>query len=213
MGIHADTLDFFWESVKTAGITRLLRKQLLELGNQEMRRSAKDKYKFESKNSKIYFLTHGSYHISIDWNCCGGAVPIDMCKPIPVERYRNNFDIVTDFGCMEHYCGIENLPKTWGGDKQMIYHWQSWKNIHDMGKVGCVYIHCVPLIGSSRMHGYFHYDLPFFVQVCKHNSYEILYLRQQKHDIRIDYVFCSYVKKEDKLFAPGWEIFKGWLHR
>jgi len=216
MGTHIDSLDFFWESVKSAGIAKLKDKQMLELGNQIMRQDVKDKYKIRSGYSKIYFLNLRCHHTAIDWNLKDGTVPIDMCIPIPLKRYINNFDIVTDFGCMEHYWGDEKKPKEWGLDKEMVAQWQSWKNIHDMGKVGCVYIHTLPFLGSVPGHGLFHYDLPFFENVCKHNNYELISLYKQKHDIRTDardYAFCSYVKKEDKPFVPGWEVFKEWLHR
>ena len=216
MGTHINTLDFFWESVKSAGIENLKGKQMLELGNQIMRQDTKNKYKFSSGYSKVYFLNLRCHHTAIDWNCEDGAVPIDMCKPIPIERYINNFDIITDFGCMEHYWGDDKKPKKWGLDKEMIAQWQSWKNIHDMGKVGCVYIHTLPFLGSVPWHGLFHYDLNFFEQLRKHNNYELISSHVQKCDTRSDkrdYAFSAYIKKEDKSFAPEWNVFKGWLHR
>jgi len=102
MGTHIDTFDFFWESIGKN--TSLKGKWLLELGNQEMRSDVKIKYGIDSTYSKVYFLNLKCRHHSIDWNGLDGAIPLDMTQPMPIKRFVNAFDIVTDFGCMEHIC-------------------------------------------------------------------------------------------------------------
>jgi len=220
MGIHTDTLDFFWESM---GDIDVKKKWMLELGNQSVRVDAKKKYGIRSGYTKVYFLGLRCNHHAIDWNGLHGAVPLDMTKPIPVEKYINAFDIITDFGCMEHISGykrddlpIDKSSISYSPNEARANQWQAWKNIHDMGKVGCIYIHTVPFLDSVPRHGFFHYTLEFFSDLCKVNDYKPILLRLEQHDPRHhrrDYVFSSYTKTNDKPFAPDVEEFKGWLHR
>ena len=137
-----------------------------------------------------------------------------MTQPIPIKKFINAFDIITDFGCMEHICWdvTHNITTKPYYPRQ----WQAWKNIHDMGKVGCIYLHTIPLVGSVPKHGGFHYTLKFFENLCKANNYKSLLSRIQQHDLRNhnrDYVFSAYAKTTDKPFVPDVEEFKEWLHR
>lgn len=209
MGTNTNTLEFLYESTKAAGITNLRDKRLLELGNQAIRRNAQASYKIDTGISKIYFLGLGCNHHSIDWNGLDGAIPLDLTLPMPIPGYLKYFDIVTDFGDMEHVRGFADWMEGVG-------HWNAWKNIHDMGKVDCLYVHTIPMVGSFSGHGSYHYTLEFFENLCKANDYEILVLRVEQCDPRHhrrDYVFCSYIKRVDQNFGPEHEIFKGWLHR
>ena len=210
MGIHIDTLDFFWETIGKD--TSLQKKWLLELGNQEMRSDVKKKYGFDSTYSKIYFLNLKCNHHAIDFNGLDGAIPLDMTHPISIKRFINTFEIVTDFGCMEHICwDLANNIKT---KPYYPRQWQAWKNIHDMGKVGCIYIHTLPLVGSVPGHGGYHYTLKFFENLCEANNYKPLLSRICQHDLRHhkrDYVFSSYVKENENPFTEV-EVFKEWLH-
>lgn len=209
MGINKDTLDFLYESAKAAGISTFREKWMLELGNQAIRVKAQVAYDIHTGKSKAYFLGLRCHHHSIDWNGQDGAIPLDLTLPIPIPRFMKYFDVITDFGDMEHIRGHKDWLEGFG-------HWNAWKNIHDMGKVGCLYVHTVPMVGSLKNHGSFHYTLEFFENLCKVNSYHLLLLRPVQCDPRIttrEYVFCSYIKKEDKPFAPEHEIFKGWLNR
>lgn len=188
MGVHVQTLDFFWETIGKD--TSLKNVWLLELGNQAMRIDVKKAYGFKTGKSKVYFLNLRCNHHSIDWNGLDGAIPLDMTKPIPILRFLNAFDIITNFGCTEHY----------GGN-----HWQAWKNIHDMGRVGCTYIHTVPLWGSHPGHGYYHYTLEFFEKLCKSNEYEVIdskIMQCAKRNHNRDYVFSSYKKVYNMPFKP-----------
>ena len=209
MGTNTNTLEFLYESTQAAGITTLSGKRLLELGNQAIRQNARDSYKINTGKSKVYFLGLGCNHHSIDWNGLDGAIPLDLTLPVPIPKFMKYFDIVTDFGDMEHVRGY----KDW---MEGVGHWNAWKNIHDMGKVDCLYVHTVPIVGSFSGHGSYHYTLEFFENLCKANDYEILILRAVQCDPRHhrrDYVFCSYIKRQDQNFGPQHEIFRGWLHR
>jgi len=209
MGTNTNTLDFLYESTQAAGIATLSEKTLLELGNQAIRKNAQVSYKINTGKSKVYFLGMGCNHHSIDWNGLDGAIPLDLTLPVPIPKFMKYFDIVTDFGDMEHVRGLEDWMEGVG-------HWNAWKNIHDMGKIDCLYVHTLPMVGSFSGHGSFHYTLKFFENLCKANDYEILILRAVQCDPRIktrEYAFCSYIKRVDQYFGPAREIFKGWLHR
>jgi len=212
MGIHAFALDMLYESLKAVGITSLKGKWMLELGNQIIRNDAKKKFGLTHLNAKSYFLSLGCNHHSIDLNGLDGAVPLDMTKPVPIEKYLSRFDIITDFGCIEHICGVDNARRT--TEPYRLYHWQAWKNIHDMGKTGCVYIHMLPLTGSVPGHGAFHYTEDFCEKVEQANKYQRLKLIIHSTDPRTtkrDYIWWSYMKTEDEPFKPEKEIFKEWL--
>jgi hypothetical protein len=212
MGVHAFALDMMYESLKTAGINSLKGKWMLELGNQVLRNDARKKYSIETAYSKVYFLEQRCNHHSIDWNGLDGAVPLDMTKPIPIEGYINKFDIITDFGCIEHVCGVPNHRHT--TEPYRLYHWQAWKNIHDMGRNGCLYIHMLPLVGSVPGHGAFHYSKDFFEKLFQANGYQNLKTIIKSTDPRTrkrDYVWSSYLKVKDEPFKPSAEIFKEWL--
>ncbi len=181
MGINAYTLDYFWEMLKKrAGIDGLEGKWMLELGNQRIRPNAFIKHNIRSIFSKAYFMPQGCNHHAIDINGADGAVPLDMNEPIPIKRFINAFDIITDFGFMEH---VDNQD-------------QAWKNIDEMGKPGCVYIHSVPLAGMWLDHCKHYYTEQFFRDLCDSFDYKILDLQtfctnpSKKRDV----VRCTYVK-------------------
>lgn len=211
MAINPDTMDFFWENLRALNRTNLKGVWMMELGNQSIRNATKDKYKirYGKGKSKAYFLEHRCNHHSIDQNGLDGAIPLDLTKPIPIPRFMNAFEIVTDFGDLEHVRGI-------GPENKASGQWQAWNSIHDMGKIDCLYMHTIPMLGSFAGHGSFHYTLKFFENLCQANDYEIVFLRKQLIDypnkIR-NYIFCSYLKKIDKPFEPETEEFKEWLHR
>lgn len=209
MAMNIDTMDFFWENLKALNRTKLKGVWMMELGNQTIRQPTKDKYKIHTGKSKVYFLGLRCNHHSIDQNGKDGAIPLDLTQPIPIPRFMNAFEIVTDFGCLEHVRGL-------GSENKESGQWQAWKNIHNMGRVDCVYMHTIPMLGSFVGHGSFHYMLKFFEDLCKANDYEIVFLRRQSVDPRTDtrgYIFCSYLKKVDALFVPEAKEFKEWLHR
>ena len=209
MAMNPDTMDFFWENLNALGRTKLKGVWLMELGNQTIRNPTKKKYKIRTGKSKAYFLGLRCNHHSIDQNGKDGAIPLDLTKPIPIPKFINAFEIITDFGDLEHVRGLHSWDKESG-------QWQAWKSIHDMGKIDCLYMHTVPMLGSFIGHGSFHYTLKFFEDLCQANNYEIVFLRKQSIDPRTNtrgYIFCSYLKKTDRPFAPDIEEFKEWLHR
>ena len=131
MAMNPDTMDFFWENLKALNRTELKSVWMMELGNQTIRNPTKKKYKIRTGKSKAYFLSLRCNHHSIDQNGKDGAIPLDLTKPIPIPKFINAFEIITDFGDLEHVRGLHSWDKESG-------QWQAWKSIHDMGKIDCL---------------------------------------------------------------------------
>ena len=128
-----------WESLRMLGtvLTKLHPESVIaEYGNQII---TSDVFGFPFP-AKTFFEALGFKHTSFDLNGKDGALPIDLSEPIP-SKYHEQFDCVTNFGCMEH---IENQV-------------QAWNNFFQLGKVPSWQLHCLPLAGCWPNHGLYHY--------------------------------------------------------
>lgn len=114
-------------------------KRILELGNQLLRGGE------GRRTSKDYFTALGATHVSFDLNGQDGAIPIDLCQPVP-EEYWGTFDVVTNFGTSEHIANQEQVFKT----------------VHNCCRVGGYMIHSVPLIGYWKTHCPYYYRDNFY---------------------------------------------------
>ena len=111
--------------------------------------------------SKQYFTALGYNHTSIDLNGREDSLVIDLRYPITDSEYDlvNKFDFILDIGTAEH---IDNQ-------------YMAFKNIHNMSKVGGIFIHTLPR-----------------EKLASYNDYEILEL---KIDDEKD-ILCSIRKTE-----------------
>jgi len=105
--------------------------RMLELGNQRIRECLLG-YELPAKQ---LFTALGVDHVSVDLNGLDGALPLDIGEPFPDDL--GVFDIVTNFGCIEH---VKNQ-------------YQAWRNVHDACGVGRTMIHSLPRVGSWPKHG------------------------------------------------------------
>jgi len=149
---------------------------ICELGNQS----------YMSKPAKIMYEKKGSKHTSIDINGRGGALPFDLDKPLP-GTLSNKFDLITNYGTTEHV------------NKQ----YSVFKNIHFLGKTGCIVIHGVPLAGNWKKHCRYYYSTKFFSNLAIACSYSVvdLYLMDKdffKHPKNL--VVCVLKKEKDNFF-------------
>jgi len=200
MGISMRNFNVMQKSFKKAGIITLKDKNLLELGNQHIRRNVRKKYKINFIISKEYFESLGCKHVSIDWNAKEGSIPLDLSKPINDKKLYNKFDIITNFGTLEHiingdYCG----------------QWQAWKNIHDMAKKETIFIHSLPLINSWPTHCKIHYKPEFITNLAKENNYEILFFEQTKLGTKKALISVCLKKINLNPFMENKEKFKKWI--
>lgn len=143
--------------------------QMLELGNQKLR-DVEDKVEL----AKEYFSNLGIQHTSFDINNKDGAIKVDLCKPLD-KKYIERFDIVTDFGTIEH---IENQP-------------QVFCNVHDACKVGGYMIHSLPLEKYWNGHCPYHYQEIFPNNLAKKNAYELIFqeIKPRRKEKFINFIY------------------------
>lgn len=148
MGINKDVIGLVDIALKAID-TPYKGLLMCELGNQKMRFG---KY----KTGKEYFKALGVKHISIDINGKSGAKKLDLAAPI--NRWKNTFDIVTNFGTSEHVEGQHAC----------------FENIHNFCRVGGAMVHAVPLKGTYKGHSPYHYDNTFFNKLAEANYYTVI---------------------------------------
>ncbi len=109
--------------------------------------------------TKMYYQNQGVDHTSIDINGKDGALPLDLCFPVPKELL-NRFEVITNHGTIEHV-----------NDQYAVF-----KNVHDMGRDGAVMIHSGPLKGHWPGHCRYYYTTEFYKSLADTMQYEVLYI-------------------------------------
>jgi len=132
--------------------------QMLEFGNQYAFRLAGR----EQVPAKLVFQWLGVKHTSIDINGKDGALKLDLGQPLPAEF--TGFDVVTNFGCIEHIKG----------------HYQAWKNIHDACRIDGIMVHALPDEGSWPGHGRVLYRIGCVRRLAFACGYRVVILGQHK---------------------------------
>jgi len=122
---------------------------MLELGCQEFMLSD------GIRPAKPYFESLGINHISIDLEECFGALKIDLTEDL---NFRNDFDIVTNFGTSEH-C-MKQYPV--------------FLNMHKACRVGGYLFNWVPKVDNWPEHGYYTYRPTFFEFLSNMFGYSIV---------------------------------------
>ena len=158
MGVGPDLIKFFNKSLAlTLGDIR--GRRMAELGDQKLWEAMQLTANGERVWFKDYAEARGCHHYSIDIHGQNGSHPLDLSKSIEDKFWHNNFDIVTNFGTAEH---VEDQ-------------YECWRNIHNLGRPGCVYIHALPEYGRYRpYHCEYFFRSDFFTQMCKANKYTLL---------------------------------------
>lgn len=110
-----------------------------------------------SQSAKVAYEGRGAQHTSIDINGRDGALPLDLDLPVPKDL-ENKFELITNYGTTEH---VNNQ-------------YSVFKNIHVMGKPGCVMIHGVPFVGNWHKHGRYYYSRPFFKGLANLCGYTLI---------------------------------------
>ena len=159
MGIKTETLGFIhqsiyavWPDLKFKG------RYMIELGDQKFNIQVALKLSGERVWAKQYFEQLGFHHYCIDLHGQNGAFPIDLCTRIDDPFWLGKFDILTNFGTSEHAI-----------DQQMC-----WENIHNLVKVGGVFIHVLPRVGEWPGHSPYVYYKSFLKTLPLLNDYRIV---------------------------------------
>lgn len=168
------------------GLVTMLRSQLsnlsgvdlLELGNQEVYSRYEKVLAYYQENGythtmdrrivKPFFEHLGLRVTQIDYNGKDGALALDVRKDI-MPYLTKKFKVVTNVGFTEHVGEYDIMP-----DKLLECQYAVFKNLHDVGDVGAIYFHCVPLNHFWHKHGVCDYSLEFFEKLCHANNYQIL---------------------------------------
>lgn len=122
---------------------------ICELGNQRMRYG-----KF--KTHKEYLQSKGADVVYIDWNRKDDSIKLDLSMPINI--FKESFDIVTNYGTSEHVANQENC----------------FRNIDYFCKIGGAMIHAIALTRTYKEHGLYYYTIEFFEKLARANNYVIV---------------------------------------
>ena len=136
MALNLLNYKFFWLACRKIGIKSskdIKNKWMLELGNQRIRKEVKEFLKINFYTAKEYFASLGCIHYSLDLNGLDGTIPIDLGKQCNLDFWENKFDIITNFGMIEHISNNNQYKQ-----------WQAWENIHNLAKKGAIFIHSLP---------------------------------------------------------------------
>jgi hypothetical protein len=127
--------------------------KMLQLGDQV--------YRDKKIRAKEYFESLGSSVVSIDINGQGGSLPIDLSVAIDEPNYKDNFDIITNFGTSEHVSD----------------HFMCFENMYSFCKKNGIIYNLVPRKGfwNNKSHKDAHkYDTEFFVEWSEKHNCDIL---------------------------------------
>lgn len=109
-----------------------------------------------------YFTKQGIQTRTVDITGCQDSEIVDLRYPLDFEGVQ--YDIVTDFGCMEHLDGG-------------VYEFN--RNIHNACKVGGHIIRENPKTGNWIGHGQNYLDTEFYTKLAEACGYEILDLCEE----------------------------------
>lgn len=157
MGITFDVYNFFHDTIKTLEWD-LHGKKICDLGDQIFCGGRMINLKGLCKVGD-YYRSLGMDYTSIDLNGNEGALKLDLGKPITDVELMGKFDIVTDYGVLEHI-----------QDEKVCL-----DNIYNLCKEGGLIVHCVPSEHNTGMpHGLRLYSLMFFEKLAVERGYRII---------------------------------------
>lgn len=176
MGYERETLEALVRVLKNEVID-LSGVLMIELGNQEVYGNyhkveqlyAEHGYvhRMERRIVKPFFEHLGLRCTQIDYNGKDGALPYDVRKDV-TPLLPTKFRVLTNIGFTEHVGEGESEANL------LLNQYGVFKNLHDLGEVGAIYYHCVPLTRFWYRHGVCDYALEFFSGLCAFNRYSIL---------------------------------------
>jgi len=225
MGYSKKTLQNLLNVLKAIQETRSLNGlKMLELGNQFYFEEQTSEWAGYNKCVPInysdfgfnntshiikYFFEHlGIIHTSIDYNGLDGALKCDLRDDL-YEILKSKFDIITNLGTTEHVG--EDLTND---DDLYFNQYQCFKNLHNLGNIGCIYYHVLPLTKNWYKHGACDYSFNFFNVLINKCPYQNIF-EPFLEDYRVKYsnsmnensICLCYMKVSDEPFI-SFEEFK-----
>jgi len=163
MGIGLECVLWYEEMFRLCGLTRFEGLRICELGNQHIRKRARQwlagRGVRPERVSKKHFRRLGFDHVSIDINGKEGALPLDLARPITDPSLLGTFDVLTNFGTSEHVAD----------------QYECFRNMHRLCKPGGVFLHSVPMTGYfSDHHAAYRYAFELFERLAPLCGYEMV---------------------------------------
>lgn len=205
MGYHTLTLQILMDMIKD-NFSSFNDIHMLELGNQFFELNEIGpflqtfQYNSTSKLSKHFFDALNINCISIDINKEDDTYYCNLKENSNDSTLLNNFNLITDLGTLEHV-GQYEPP-----EDLLMSQYTALKNIHNFGKLGCIYYHIVPLKGHWYKHGACDYTPDFWTQLCLLAKYDIVnspFEVKYRPDILLGIIY----KKTEKSSFPSFEQF------
>lgn len=139
-----------------------------------------------------YYESKGIEYTCFDVSKENNCLDFDLTYLLP-EEFNNRYDLVTDFGCTEHY-GRE-------GKHHLEGFYNAWLNKHNMLKIGGVMVSENPLTGHWEGHGFNYYTTEFYEGLVHFADYKIKELDESCAMHNCDTgknVYCIMEKTGDK---------------
>jgi hypothetical protein len=176
MGYEKESLEPLIQVIKKEFIN-LSGVAMLELGNQEIYGNYDKveqlyaeygyKHTMSRRIVKPFFEYLGMRCTQIDYNGMDGALNYDVRNDI-THLFNMKFKVLTNIGFTEHV-GEGDIEENLLKNQYSVF-----KNLHELGEVGSIYYHCVPLTRYWYRHGVCDYSLDFFSALCASNQYYII---------------------------------------
>lgn len=182
MGITSSDIDlinraFTAKTIKSVG----------EYGSQNVYTEYHEKPPFANS----VYLTRGvDIYDCFDLSGDNNSINANLAHPYESER---KYDLVTDFGCSEHYVQSDDYDRVefHDGHIHSVYpskpptemeislgYYYAWKNKHDMLKVEGLMINVNPKTGNWPGHGYTYINKFFYYKLATLMGYTLLYLEE-----------------------------------
>jgi hypothetical protein len=160
--------------------------KMMELGNQFLYLNP-DSGIPHSSVAKYHFEKLGVRHVSIDLNGQDGALVYDLGTKILSHEWENSFDIVTDFGTIEHVYNV----------------YEAFRNTHYFCREGGIMMHVLPMTMNWPGHGVSYFASETFSVLAQLIGYSVLLLTEDAAMGNYDngwQVHCIFKKGNNKAF-------------
>ncbi len=114
-----------------------------------------------------------------------GALAIDLRQPIARPELIEAFDVVTNFGTLEHV------------DRQ----YPAWLHTHRLAKTGGLFLHLLPRVGSWPGHCEIRYRDDFVPALAAACGYDVV--KHYRHDIDADHRLIAAVLRKTTAAFPA----------
>lgn len=172
--------------------------KVVELGDQKIHDDVLTSFSGDRLWAKDLFEAVGAHHYSIDWHGQNGAYPLDLSKPIEDKFWLGRFDMLTNFGTIEH---VSNQ-------------YECWRNAHNLLRPNGLFIHSLPVDWPADHCDYL-YSRDFVFNLAVANKYEIILFEAKGGTLKpsgrkFRSAYLAMIKKEEP-FVPKKAELESWI--